>query len=162
MQRSFARSVDPHSRRSQQMSQVHLIDRLLAGQCFPPRPYEALGIGAESFAESLRRKLETAERFEISDVAHYFYDVTDQESWALADFPNLAPVYPLMWMEFGSPKKIAAGPSPVVDELEVPTRIGVLIESIEVEVNVDLLAAWLRRSAQEISQHRWWQEMTVI
>lgn len=49
--------------------------------------------------------LRRAEVVEVSNVAEYFYEGNDREDWDLAvDFPCLAPVFPVMWMEWRIPR----------------------------------------------------------
>jgi hypothetical protein len=43
----------------------------------------------------------------IDNVAEYYYSANDQEYWDLTkDFPNLAPPFPLFWVEHRFPKRI--------------------------------------------------------
>lgn len=43
----------------------------------------------------------------VDNVARYLFEVSSQEEWALEDdFPNLAPPFEVIWMEYKSPDKI--------------------------------------------------------
>lgn len=48
--------------------------------------------------------LQQATRFRIDNVARYLYQGTTQELWCFnRDFPNVAPPYPVYWMEWREP-----------------------------------------------------------
>lgn len=60
-----------------------------------------MGKRDERFGSALR----SCERIIVDDVSEYLYARTDQEVWNWAeDFPNLAPPFPVFWMEAISPK----------------------------------------------------------
>jgi len=43
----------------------------------------------------------------VDNVSQWYYEGTGQENWDLTkDFPNLAPPYPLFWLEYKLPKRI--------------------------------------------------------
>lgn len=77
--------------------------------------------------------MEHAERFDITNVADYYWTGTEQETWDIrTDFPNTAPPFPLMWMEFKtSPITNSNGqlkPMPLL-----PPRAAVLLKSAEAD-----------------------------
>lgn len=45
--------------------------------------------------------------FDVSNVAEYFFNGTNQEHWDYYDdFPNVAPSYPMMWFEYRMPEYV--------------------------------------------------------
>jgi hypothetical protein len=55
------------------------------------------------FAEALNE----AVKVRIQNVADYYYQTSPQENWNLRDdFPDIAPPWPLFWMEYRSPSSI--------------------------------------------------------
>jgi len=65
-----------------------------------------MGRHDERFAAGLR----SCERIIVDDVSEYLYAGSDQEHWLWArDFPNLAPPFPVFWMEAIAPKVVRSG-----------------------------------------------------
>lgn len=59
--------------------------------------------------EALPSALRSCERIIVDDVSEYLYAGTEQEEWDWSeDFPNLAPPFPIFWMEAIAPKLIRA------------------------------------------------------
>jgi hypothetical protein len=75
----------------------------------------------------------------IDNVADYFYIGTDQEHWDLQKhFPNLAPPFPIFWMEYRLPKYIRSEIGDTRSPFDVDARVGWLMfgatrEEIEAE-----------------------------
>jgi hypothetical protein len=61
------------------------------------------------FQSWVRSRASRAERFNIQNVADYFFHGTDQEEWRVdRDFPCLAPPFPAFWMEYTVPRLIVS------------------------------------------------------
>jgi hypothetical protein len=55
--------------------------------------------------QDLQPHLNSAEIFQIDNVARYYYETQCRETWDMyKDFPNLAPPFPAFWMEYRPPK----------------------------------------------------------
>lgn len=68
-----------------------------------------MGKRDEAFASMLR----SCERIIVDDVSEYVYAGTEQEYWDWSkDFPNLAPPFPIFWMEAIAPKVIRSSLNP--------------------------------------------------
>lgn len=53
--------------------------------------------------------LPLAQVMHIGNVSRYFFEGNDQEEWEVArDFPNIAPPFPIFWMEYPSPKTVVS------------------------------------------------------
>jgi hypothetical protein len=74
----------------------------------------------------------------IDNVAEYFYSGTDQEYWDLQkDFPNVAPPYPIFWIENKLQRKIVSkvkGESDLSQLLTPDSKLGVLFNCMPVSL----------------------------
>ena len=107
-----------------------LIDQIIKlGEHFLRQPTEL-----ESF---LLAKLREAEVIFADNVAQYLYCETPQEKWDLArDFPNVAPPFPVMFIEHSMPRYSLSGKLGRVNFDDSPMKKqGTLILSREVEMN---------------------------
>ena len=53
--------------------------------------------------------LRLAQVIEIGNVSRYFFEGNDQEEWEITrDFPNIAPPFPVFWMEYPAPKMVVS------------------------------------------------------
>lgn len=70
--------------------------------------------------EELRDLVKSIPVIVINEVAKYFFDVFWDEHDCLkdSDFPNIAPPFPLFWMEYRVPKTITCGKPPMTVPME--------------------------------------------
>jgi len=88
--------------------------------------------GLEPWVLRVYEAMQRAVVFKIDNIADYFWR-SEREMWYLdRDYPNLAPPYPLMWMEYAWPKEIfnEQGSFKVPEELQ-GKRIGILIRVMD-------------------------------
>ncbi|MBA7581659.1 hypothetical protein ES708_23567 [subsurface metagenome] len=122
-----------------------LIDRILKLSEHPPcRPTE--------FESSLLHMLRQAEVILADNVADYLYCETPQESWNLKDFPNIAPPFPVMFIEYSFPRYIVSERYGTFD-LNIPVRkVGSLLISRELsESDWNISSAELMRRMMKLS-----------
>lgn len=77
--------------------------------------------------EAVLRRLDAAERFDISNVAAYFATQRDWMDWRLEDFPSPVPPFETLWMEF---RKAAFDGSEPGGRFE---RVGLLIGTLDAQ-----------------------------
>lgn len=86
---------------------MRLYDRIMAGQWqFLPQTYES-GSPEEldTLAAGLVKSMHEAARFDIQNVADYYFNGTPQEEWEWSkDFPNMAPPFEKFWVEYTLPR----------------------------------------------------------
>lgn len=79
----------------------------------------------------------SAIRFDMTNVAEYFFSGSDQDYWEWArDFPCVAPPFETMWMEYGPPSGIRADGTYRQygnDERALQPSFGALIHSVRTE-----------------------------
>lgn len=147
---------------------VRLIDHLATQPLGEPGIHKRLGIDISAQTAALRERILTTRHiFTIDNVAEYFMNGTDQEFWNIArDFPNLAPPFPVMWMEFRWPKLIRSREhGNTVFDTSVSRGAGVLIESFDLEDRIPLFAKPLPAETIEVMRAqgiRWWQVLTAV
>lgn len=101
------------------------IDHLMASKAFGTYfPQEAVIREKWHEAEmSIRKTLNSAEVFEISNVADYFWSTAKEKNWNISqDFPCLMPPFQNLWLEYTLPKNIPLN-------FKVAKRCGVLIQT---------------------------------
>jgi hypothetical protein len=82
----------------------------------------------------LHNLLPNAVRFDIANVAQYYFVEADQEYWRLSrHLPNLAPPYPVMWIAYPIPDVIHSEDYGMVDNSGNASRQGVLISATDLE-----------------------------
>jgi hypothetical protein len=140
---------------------TRLIDDLLAYGWEQPTWAQLPGDGVrdEPFIRSTKRLLSAAVVFVIDEIAEYFYAGTDQETWSVyEDFPNLAPPYPVYWMEWRRPSKIVSDRYGVLNAQAVrerqPDEVGVLILASDLESTV--FAARDTDNERRLEAHTLW------
>jgi hypothetical protein len=87
---------------------VLLLDKVKLGHWESPFPPEWCSSFPERnrYTDILKARLLSVIPFEISNVANYLYEGTDQEDWNLfRDFPRPVPPFTNAWFEFVVPKK---------------------------------------------------------
>lgn len=95
---------------------ARLIDRVLNSDWMPHR---LVGGHPTAFSRwtqltgQLRANLAVANVFVIDNVSKWYFEAPDNcKTWVLTrDFPNVAPPYPVMWMEHKPPKYVMERPS---------------------------------------------------
>jgi hypothetical protein len=108
-----------------------MIDRMLNGSAEVHLPAYA-GNASNFDGKKFRRELTSAEIFVADNVAEYLYAGTDQEEWDLGkDFPNLAPPFPLFWIEHRRPSKIISREYGERDAKAIPRNVGLLFHAME-------------------------------
>lgn len=50
--------------------------------------------------------LPNAEVLDVSNVAHFYFEVSEKIKWSMVDFPTLAPPFETFFMEFNGPRKL--------------------------------------------------------
>ncbi|MDY6796974.1 MAG: hypothetical protein SWK76_17080 [Actinomycetota bacterium] len=63
---------------------------------------------------------------EVTNVTRYMYEQTTQEEWGLEDFPNIAPPFPIYFMETRAPKYSLSEDYGLVRQSGFPSRWGAL------------------------------------
>jgi len=97
----------------------------------------------------LRAVLESAELIICDNVADYLYKENPREDWNLAkDFPNLAPPFPRMFLEWAAPRHIISEKYGNVKIPETVRRYGLMLFSIEVE-SIDEMIEWAKEHGQD-------------
>jgi len=85
---------------------IRRIGRLTMPWFISPRKHEAWKKHAAQLLELIRTD-ESIPVILIDNVSAYYYEGTDQENWDLTvHFPNLAPPFPMFWIEHRMPKRI--------------------------------------------------------
>lgn len=84
--------------------------------------------------ETLRPILEMAELIIGDNISKYLYQDNPQEDWDLEkDFPNVAPPFPVMFLEWPMPRQIISDKHGLLDQTGIPIkRYGLLVISQEV------------------------------
>lgn len=99
--------------------------------------------------DDLKAALESAELVVCDNVADYFYGENPREDWNLVnDFPNVAPPFPRMFLEWAAPRHIM---SEKYGDIKVPQtikRYGLMLFSDEVE-NIDEMIEWAKEHGQD-------------
>lgn len=102
---------------------------------------------SKSIESDIVSEMSKAEIIYIQNVADYFYEVEQNDSFDLAaDFPNIAPPFPRFWMEFTMPHNIRVGNDVLVNQLH-GFRFGFLFVSGEVAEQLDeeFILRWVTR-----------------
>jgi len=96
----------------------------------------------------LKAVLESAELIICDNVADYLYKENPREDWNLAkDFPNVAPPFPRMFLEWAAPRDIVSEKYGHIKGPENIKRYGLLLFSDEVE-NIDEMIEWAKERSQ--------------
>lgn len=123
-----------------------MADRILSDGVILPlwaRDIEVAQISAEHVNALVAAKLKQAQVIEASNVCEFFYAGTGQEHWNIKeDFPNLAPPFPLFWVEMRRPSKIVSDEAGERPTWDFPHCVGLLFEAFEGEAG--------RRNFEEI------------
>src|ERR1700686_4011885 len=88
-------------------------------------------------------KLTQAAIIEASNVCEFFYAGSDQEVWTVSkDFPNLAPPFPIFWIEMHRPSRIVSDLNGELDSTKaLPFRSGFLFEASPINQAWQMLTA---------------------
>ena len=86
-------------------------------------------------AEYLRQQLHRAVIVKAQNVADYYFEGTDQETWSPEDdFPNCAPPWPVTWMEWRHPRFSRSAEHGLVSQEDTAGRgFGVLVVALRPE-----------------------------
>jgi hypothetical protein len=99
-----------------------------------PELYKSLG-GNKEKLNLLVSTLKQAVVFNIDNVSEYFFSVDEKDYWDIeTDFPNLAPPFPLYWMEYKTPSVINVK-GRIIEQDSPISRFGALIESKEIPMS---------------------------
>lgn len=97
----------------------------------------------------LREAFEGAELIICDNVAAYFYEENPQENWNLArDFPNVAPPFPRMFLEWVAPRRIVSDKYGVLTSTGPIKRYGLLLYSDEVS-SIGHMVQWAKDHDQD-------------
>ena len=102
------------------------------------------GAVREDAGAVLQRALEGAEVFLIDNVADYFFRTRGHGQWLIKDFPNIAPPFPLYWMEFRWNAQVERHLMTVGEVVgnKPPHACGVLVRSLDVAPGARVPAEW--------------------
>jgi hypothetical protein len=88
---------------------ARLVDLIRRGKIRAPTGYTPGEPAVRVMHHYALDMLSRAQIFVIDNVADYFYMGTDQEHWdEQTDFPNVAPPFPVFWMEWKKPARIVS------------------------------------------------------
>lgn len=125
-----------------------LVDLIRRGKMHPPPGYTQGEAAVTKMHRDSRNMLAHAQIFSIDNVAEYFYAGNDQEIWhEREDFPNVAPPFPVFWMEWKRPSVIVSKVHGLTKTDGQADVTGVLMRVAKVESQneaVNLLRHWFR------------------
>lgn len=139
-----------------------LIDKLRTERIKPfpldegdPREYARL-------LSELRKDLERAAPIVADNIAEYLYAGTDKEHWDLRqDFPNVAPPFPLFWIEHRRPSLINSDEHGRIDTDLFPRAVGFLVRAEQPLVEHAEAAAGFSREERNALVITDWQRQTL-
>lgn|GEM_PF-3127150 len=99
---------DPRARR--------LLEQLRDDRAFTGDPKEPL----ISFTDLMQHVVISVPLFVIDNVVNYFFTPTGDHTWGPMSFPNIAPPYPVFWMEGRDPN-----PAPARSEMSLSHGLGI-------------------------------------
>lgn len=143
---------------------VLLCDRMLAKLIEPPPWF--LGFSADEdkaayedcfrIQERTKKLLRQAHVFDVSNVAEYFWAVSDKERWCWnQDFPNLAPPFECYWMEYRRPSGVQMNNWFDKRTGLFPDRAGVLSFVLETTPELAAKNPWMKAPEEVLEQVRW-------
>lgn len=114
-----------------------MADRILSGGVrLPPwaGDLDLVGTSAYQVNAIVRAKLKRDQVIEASNVCEFFYAGTGQEQWNnKKDFPNLAPPFPLFWIELRRTSRIVSHERGERSSARFPHCVGRLFEAFAAE-----------------------------
>lgn len=145
--------------------EYRMADRLLRdGFLFPEWVMGSEEMQLRDTRDHINFMVTDAQVIDASNVAEYLYAQTAQEHWDITkDFPNLAPPYPLMWVEYGRPSKLISEDHGEQDaRFALPKKCGVLFHSIQFDHLAEAQNVLTDDYNQITAQCRSWEDARAL
>jgi hypothetical protein len=97
--------------------------------------------------------LNHAEAILADNVADYYHSC-GQQYWEIKDFPNLAPPFPIMFIDYYAPKMELFGDSGEITSVKRGTRLGLMISSFEID-QVPGMREQVQKSGVAFPEPKW-------
>jgi hypothetical protein len=114
---------------------ARMADRILQGNLYYPRWVtggKLVKVVPSNVHAYVGNKLQQAQIIDASNVASFYYSGSRRSDWSSPlDFPNVAPPFPLFWIEMRCPKVLTSSEASDKTPVRLPFGFGCLVEAYQ-------------------------------